>query len=154
MVKSPLVLERVYVMDRAYLDFDRLCHMNECLCYFVIREKNNFKYRRVYSNKVDKYLGFGCDQIIKLTGFYTAKKYPGKLKRIKFHDKARDRRLVFITNNFAHSAQTIAQLYKERWRIELFLKWTKQHLRIKKFLGTTAMQFTPKYGLQSAFTCL
>ena len=134
-----LILEpgAFYIMDRAYLDFERLYHMHECLCYFVIREKHNFKYKRVYSNVVNKDLGFKCDQTIKLTGFYTSQKYPEKLRRIKFYDKERDKTLVFITNNFGYSAEIIAQLYKERWKIELFFKWIKQHLRIKKFLGTT-----------------
>jgi hypothetical protein len=134
-----LILEpgAFYIMDRAYLDFERLYHMHECLCYFVIREKHNFKYKRVYSNEVNKDLGFKCDQTIKLTGFYTSQKYPEKLRRIKFYDKERDKTLVFITNNFVYSAEIIAQLYKERWKIELFFKWIKQHLRIKKFLGTT-----------------
>lgn len=134
-----LILEpgAFYIMDRAYLDFERLYHMHECLCYFVIREKHNFKYKRIYSNEVNKDLGFKCDQTIKLTGFYTSQKYPEKLRRIKFYDKERDKTLVFITNNFVYSAEIIAQLYKERWKIELFFKWIKQHLRIKKFLGTT-----------------
>ncbi len=134
-----LILEpgAFYIMDRAYLDFERLYHMHECLCYFVIREKHNFKYKRVYSNKVNKELGFKCDQIIKLTGFYSSQKYPEKLRRIKFYDKERDKSLVFITNNFLYDAKLIAQLYRERWKIELFFKWIKQHLRIKKFLGTT-----------------
>jgi hypothetical protein len=133
-----LILEpgAFYIMDRAYLDFERLYHMHECLCYFVIREKHNFKYKRVYSNEVNKNLGFKCDQIIKLTGYYTSQKYPEKLRRIKFYDKERDKTLVFITNNFVYSAEIIAKLYKERWKIELFFKWIKQHLRIKKFLGT------------------
>lgn len=134
-----LILEpgAFYIMDRAYLDFERLYHMHECLCYFVIREKHNFKYKRVYSNEVNKDLSFKCDQTIKLTGFYTSQKYPEKLRRIKFYDKERDKTLVFLTNNFVYSADIIAQLYKERWKIELFFKWIKQHLRIKKFLGTT-----------------
>lgn len=133
-----LILEpgAFYIMDRAYLDFERLYHMHQCLCYFVIREKHNFKYKRLYSKEVDKKLGFKCDQTIKLTGFYTSQKYPEKLRRIKFYDKERDKTLVFITNNFVYSAEIIAHLYKERWKIELFFKWIKQHLRIKKFLGT------------------
>ena len=134
-----LILEpgAFYIMDRAYLDFERLYHMHQCLTYFVVREKRNFNYRRVYSRKVNKEKGFKCDQIIKLTGFYTSKKYPEKLRRIKYYDKERDKNLVFITNNLKYDAEIIAKLYKERWRIELFFKWIKQHLRIKKFLGTT-----------------
>ena len=134
-----LILEpgAFYIMDRAYLDFERLYHMHQCLTYFVVREKRNFNYKRIYSRKVNKKQGFKCDQIIKLTGFYTSKKYPEKLRRIKYYDKERDKNLVFITNNLKYDAEIIAKLYKERWRIELFFKWIKQHLRIKKFLGTT-----------------
>lgn len=134
-----LILEpgAFYIMDRAYLDFERLYHMHQCLTYFVVREKRNFDFKRLYSKPVNKDLGFKCDQIIKLTGFYTSKKYPEKLRRIKYYDKLRDKTLVFITNNFTYDAEIIAQLYKERWKIELFFKWIKQHLRIKKFLGTT-----------------
>jgi len=134
-----LILEpgAFYIMDRAYLDFERLYHMHQCLTFFVVREKHNFNFRRLYSREVDKTSGFKCDQTIKLTGFYTSKKYPDKLRRIKYYDKERDKTLVFITNNFVYNAEVIAQLYKERWRIELFFKWIKQHLRIKRFYGTT-----------------
>jgi len=93
------------------------------LAFFVVREKHNFNFRRVYTHKVDKTSGFKCDQTIKFTGFYISKKYPDKLRRIKYYDKERDKTLVFITNNFVYSADIIAQLYKERWRIELFFKW-------------------------------
>lgn len=134
-----LILEpgAFYIMDRAYLDFERLYHMHQSLTYFVVREKRNFGYRRIYSNKVDKSKGFKCDQTIMLTGFYTSKKYPEKLRRIKYYDNSRDKTLVFITNNFVYDAEIIAQLYKERWKVELFFKWIKQHLKIKKFFGTS-----------------
>ncbi len=134
-----LILEpgAFYIMDRAYLDFERLYHMHQCLTYFVVREKRNFDYKRVYSNDIDKAKGFKCDQVIKLTGFYTSKKYPEKLRRIKYYDATKGKNLVFITNNFVYSAEVIAQLYKERWKVELFFKWVKQHLRIKKFFGTS-----------------
>jgi len=134
-----LILEpgAFYIMDRAYLDFERLYHMHQCLTYFVIRQKHNFKYRRIYSRKVNKELGFKTDQTIMLTGFYSKKKYPEKLRRIKYYDKSKDKTLVFITNNFKYDAEIIAKLYKERWKIELFFKWIKQHLRIKKFFGTS-----------------
>lgn len=134
-----LILEpgAFYIMDRAYLDFERLYHIHQCLAFFVIREKHNFNYRRLYSEKADKTMGFKTDQTIKLTGFYTSKKYPEKLRRIKYYDERKNKTLVFITNNFVYSAEIIAQLYKERWRIELFFKWIKQHLRIKAFFGTT-----------------
>ncbi len=134
-----LILEpgAFYIMDRAYLDFERLYHMHQCLKYFVIRQKHNFKYRRIYSRKVNKKLGFKTDQTIMLTGFYSKKKYPEKLRRIKYYDKSKNKTLVFITNNFKYDAEIIAKLYKERWKIELFFKWIKQHLRIKKFFGTS-----------------
>ena len=134
-----LILEpgAFYIMDRAYLDFERLYHMHQCLTYFVIRQKHNFKYRRIYSRKVNKKLGFKTDQIIMLTGFYSSKKYPEKLRRIKYYDKSKEKTLVFITNNLKYDAEIIAKLYKERWKIELFFKWIKQHLRIKKFFGTS-----------------
>jgi hypothetical protein len=126
-----------YIMDRAYLDFERLYKIHEHQCYFVLREKRNFKFRRLYSRKVDKSKGFKCDQTIKLTGFYSSKNYLEKLRRIKFYDKERDKTIVFLTNNFHYDSQIIADLYKERWKIELFFKWIKQHLRIKKFFGTS-----------------
>ncbi|MGM0634693.1 MAG: IS4 family transposase [Bacteroidota bacterium] len=134
-----LILEpnAFYIMDRAYLDFERLYKMHQHQCYFVLREKCNFKYRRVYSRKVDKSKGFKCDQTIKLTGFYSSKNYPEKLRRIKFYDKEKDKTIILLTNNFVYSAEVIADLYKERWKIELFFKWIKQHLRIKKFFGTS-----------------
>ncbi|MCB0540959.1 MAG: IS4 family transposase [Bacteroidetes bacterium] len=134
-----LILEpgAFYIMDRTYLDFERLYYMHQCLTFFVIRQKHNFNYQRLYSRKVNKNLGFKCDQTIKLTGFYTSKKYPEKLRRVKYYDEERDKTLVFIANNFVYSAEIIAQLYKERWKIELFFKWIKQHLRIKQFFGTT-----------------
>jgi len=117
-----LILEpgSFYIMDRAYLDFERLYHMHQSLTYFVVREKRNFGYRRVYSNKVDKSKGFKCDQTIMLTGFYTSKKYPEKLRRIKYYDESRGKTIVFITNNFVYDAEIIAQLYKERWKVKLF----------------------------------
>lgn len=134
-----LILEpnAFYIMDRAYLDFDRLYEMHLYGCFFVLREKRNFKYRRVYSRIVDKSKGFKCDQIIKLTGFYSSKKYPEKLRRIKFYDKEKDKTIILLTNNFVYSPEIIADLYKERWKIELFFKWIKQHLRIKRFFGTS-----------------
>ncbi len=126
-----------YIMDRAYLDFERLYHLHCCMAFFLVREKRNFNYRRIYSGKVDREKGFKCDQTIKLTGFYTSKKYPEKLRRIKYRDPETGETLIFLTNNFVHSAELIAQLYKERWGIELFFKWIKQHLRIKKFYGNS-----------------
>jgi len=126
-----------YIMDRAYLDFQRLYTMHQCLAFFVTRAKKRFQFRRLYSCPVDKSTGLRCDQTVMLTGFYSSKKYPEKLRRICYFDIVTDTRLVFLTNNFALPALTISQLFKCRWRIELFFKWIKQHLRIKKFYGTS-----------------
>ena len=127
----------VYVIDRAYVDFERLYDMHQARAFFISLEKSNFNYRRLYSNKVNKEKGFKSDQTIVLTGFYSRKKYPEKLRRIRYYDDEMDKHLVFLTNNFTYTSEIIAQLYKERWKIELFFKWIKQHLRIKKFYGTS-----------------
>jgi len=127
----------VYVMDRGYIDFKRLYKINQASAFFVVRAKKNFKFRRLYSNQVDKSLSLRCDQIIKLTGDQSANNYPDKLRRIKYFDKEKNKYLVFLTNNFELSAVTIADLYKNRWKIELFFKWIKQHLKIKTFYGTS-----------------
>ena len=126
-----------YVMDRAYLDFDRLYIMNQCLAFFVIRSKINTNFRRLYSQKVDKSTGLRCDQVIVLTGVDSAKDYPEKLRRVKFFDKKTGKQFSFFTNNFIVTALTIAELYKCRWQVEIFFKWIKQHLRIKSFYGTS-----------------
>lgn len=126
-----------YIMDRGYLDFERLYHLSQCASFFVIRAKSNLKCRRVYSNPVDKETGLRCDQIVLLTGYYSSRRYSEKLRRIKFHDAITDKTLIFLTNNFVLPPLTIAQLYHCRWQVELFFKWIKQHLRIKSFFGTT-----------------
>jgi len=127
----------IYLMDRAYIDFARLYVFHRSQAFFIIRTKSNFSFRRIYSHPVDKATGLICDQTIVLSGFYTSKDYPEKLRRIKFYDKEHNRTLVFLTNNFTLPALTICQLYKYRWKVELFFKWIKQHLRIKAFYGTT-----------------
>ena len=124
-----------YVMDRGYLDFARLYSWKLCGTFFVIRAKKNLKFRRLYSRKVDKSTGLRCDQTIVLTTSF--KDYPEKLRRIRFFDSENNLLLTFLTNNFSLPALTIAQLYKCRWKIELFFKWIKQHLRIKSFFGTS-----------------
>ena len=126
----------IYLMDRGYTDFSRLC-IHQAGAFFVIMAKDNFRLRRLYSQPVDKITGLQCDQIITTRNFYARKEYPEKLRRIRFFDKDTDRRLVFSTNNFTLPACTIAELYRHRWQIELFFKWIKQHLRIKAFYGTT-----------------
>ena len=127
----------IYLMDRGYLDFERLYTMHQSSAFFITRTKTNTAFRRIYSNKIDKSTGVQCDQIIALTGFYTKKYYPDKLRRIKFIDANSEKRLNFITNQFTLSSPTIAELYKCRWQVELFFKWIKQHLRIKAFYGTS-----------------
>jgi hypothetical protein len=126
-----------YIMDRAYIDFERLYRFNQNHAFFVIRARSNMKFKRIYSNAVDRSTGLRCDQTITLTGFYAVKGYPEKLRRIKFYDDEHDVRLTFLTNNFTLPALTITQLFKRRWQIELFFKWIKQHLRIKAFYGTS-----------------
>jgi hypothetical protein len=126
-----------YVMDRGYLDFERLYALHQGKSFFVTRSKRNFNFRRRYSHEVDKSTGVQCDQTIVLETYYSAQGYPEPLRRIRYYDAERDKRLVFLTNNFALPATAIAALYKSRWRIELFFKWIKQHLRIKSFYGTS-----------------
>jgi len=126
-----------YIMDRGYLDYKRLFQMNKNHSFFVIRAKNNLRFRRIFSNKIDKTSGFICDQIIKFTGQLSQKKYPDKLRRIKYKDTEKGVIYVFLTNNSKISAQTVAELYKNRWKIELFFKWIKQHLKIKAFYGNS-----------------
>ena len=126
-----------YVMDRAYVDFRRLYTLHAGGAFFVIRAKSNLKYRRRASRPVDKSAGLRCDQSIVLTGSSTSEKYPQLLRRIKYHDAKTGKTFDFLTNNFVISARTIAELYRHRWRVELFFKWVKQHLRIKSFFGTS-----------------
>jgi hypothetical protein len=125
------------VMDRGYVDFARLYRIQLALAFFVIRSKDNLQYSRRYSRAHDRTTGVRSDQTILLTGPKSSLFYPVELRRVSYHAMDIDRRFVFLTNNFSVSAQTIAALYKYRWRIELFFKWIKQHLRIKKFYGTS-----------------
>jgi len=127
-----------YIMDRGYIDFQRLYVIDQAKAFFVIRAQANQRYRRLYSAPVDKARGVQCDQTIVLTGPLTRTKYPAQLRRVRYYDVERDKRLVFLTNDFELSAETIAKLYKSRWQIELFFRWIKQHLRIKVFFGTSA----------------
>lgn len=124
-----------YLMDKAYIDFERLFEIKEALAFFVVRAKSNFAYKRLYSNKKDKTKGIIYDQIIKLTSYKSKKLYPDKLRKIKYYDKEKNKIYEFITNNFKLDALLIANLYKQRWQIELFFKWVKQHLKIKSFWG-------------------
>src|SRR6202011_586553 len=126
-----------YVMDRGYVDFERLARLDDAGSFFVTRAKSNLKARRRYSHPVDRSTGLVCDQTVVLTGFYSRQGFDRPLRRIKFNDPQTGKRLVFLTNNFALDALTIAKLYKCRWQVELFFKWIKQHLRIKAFFGTS-----------------
>jgi len=126
-----------YILDRAYLDYERLYRIHHASAFFVTHARKSFVFRRLYSRPIDKSVGLRCDQTVKLVSFYPAKAYPDKLRRIRFVDVETDKRFEFITNNFALPAFTITQAYKCRWQIELFFKWLKQHLRIKAFYGTS-----------------
>jgi hypothetical protein len=126
-----------YVMDRGYLDFTRLHQFHQSGAFFVIRGKSNLKIQRRYSRQVDRTTGLVCDQTVILTGFYSQQDYELPLRRIRYKDSQTNKTLIFLTNNFALPALTIAQLYKCRWQVELFFKWIKQHLRIKNFYGTS-----------------
>jgi hypothetical protein len=126
-----------YVMDRGYLDYARLHAISLSSAFFVTRAKSNLRCRRIYSHQIDRSTGLRHDQTIMLTGFYSLKDYPAKLRRVKYYDTETDKTLVFLTNNFSLPALTIAQLYRCRWQVELFFKWIKQNLRIKSFYGTS-----------------
>jgi hypothetical protein len=126
-----------YVMDRGYIDFERLFRLSEAGSFFVTRAKSNLNVQRRYSRKVDKTTGLICDQTVVLTVFYSRQGFDAPLRRVKFKDPQTGKNLVFLTNNFLLPALTITQLYRLRWQIELFFKWIKQHLRIKAFFGTT-----------------
>lgn len=127
----------IYVMDRGYLDFERLFLLHQYLAFFIIRSKRNTKFRRIYSHEIDKETGLRCDQTIILTGVKSKKHYPDKIRRVKYFDKEKDRSFSFLSNNFILPALIIAELYRCRWKVELFFKWIKQHLRIKAFYGTS-----------------
>jgi hypothetical protein len=126
-----------YIMDRGYVDFERLFTLHIAGAFFVIRAKSNAQYQRRYSWPVDKSTGVKCDQTVILTGVITASNYPQPLRRIKYYDENTGKTFNFLTNNFAIPAQTVADLYRYRWQVELFFKWIKQHLRIKSFFGTS-----------------
>jgi len=126
-----------YVMDRGYLDFERLYRWTLSGSFFVTRARKNFRFDRVDSRPVDKGAGVQCDQTIRLVWFYSSRGYPGELRRIRYRDPQTGKRLVFLTNNFTQPAAVIADLYRCRWQVELFFKWIKQHLRIKAFYGTS-----------------
>lgn len=124
-----------YVMDRGYLDYKRLYKIHKTPAFFITRAKKNTKVKRIYSNKVDRSTGIICDQIVKFTVYKAKKDYPEKLRRIKYYDKEKGKHLIFLTNNFDLDVLVIIEMYKQRWQIELFFKWIKQHLKVKVFWG-------------------
>jgi transposase len=134
----PLDAGSIYIMDRGYIHFKRLYALAQSAVFFVVRARDNMKYRRRYSHPVDKTTGLRSDQTIVLTGADSAHDYPAPARRVHFFDAEHHNDLVFLTNHFSLPALTIAQLYKSRWKVELFFKWIKQHLRIKVFYGTSA----------------
>jgi Domain of unknown function (DUF4372)/Transposase DDE domain len=127
-----------YLMDRAYVDWRRLYAIEQARAWFVVRAKKSLSYCRLHSQSIDPSTGLRSDQIISLRGFYAAKKYPDKLRRVRFYDVEHQRGLVILTNHFGLPALTVARLYQQRWQVELFFRWLKQHLRIKAFYGTSA----------------
>ena len=126
-----------YIMDRGYIDFKRLYRIHKQLSFFVIRAKSNLDFRRLYSSTIDKSSGLCSDQIVRLNGIQTQHDYPENLRRIRFYDKETNKYYVLLTNNLQITAETGAELYKNRWKVELFFKWIKQHLRIKSFFGNS-----------------
>lgn len=133
----PIEAGSIYVMDRGYIDYKRLFALDQAGAFFVTRARETMDARRVYSAPVDRASGLICDQRVRLNGYYAQKHYPEHLRRIRFRDPETGKTLVFLTNNRTLSAATICALYKCRWQVELFFKWIKQHLRIKRFLGTS-----------------
>jgi len=131
----PYEVGAYYIFDRGYIDFKRLYEITKLSSFFVIRAKSNLQFKRIYSNKVNKKTGVKVDQIGKLTGFYISKNYPEKIRRIKYYDIETKRTFIFLTNNTDLTAEQIALLYKNRWQVELFFKWIKQHLKVKSFWG-------------------
>jgi hypothetical protein len=133
----PYESDAYYIFDRGYVDYARLYKITLLSAYFVVRAKSNLKFRRIYSRKVDKSTGVQTDQIGRLTGFYVSKDYPEKLRKVKYYDSEMNRTFIFLTNNMTLTAQEIALLYKNRWQVELFFKWIKQHLKVKTFWGNS-----------------
>jgi hypothetical protein len=141
-----------YVMDRGYLDYCRLHVISLAAGFFVTRSKSNLRCRRIYSHQINRATGLRYDQTIMLTGLYSLKDYPNKLRRIKYYDVDTDKTLIFLTNNFSLPPLTIAQLYRCRWQVELFFKWIKQNLRIKNFYGPQRTLSKLKSGSLSLYT--
>ena len=135
--KMPVQEDAIYTMDRGYIDYARLYSVHKQGAFFVIRAKDNLKFKRLYSSPKDREAGVRADQVITLVTKKSKKGYPERLRRVSYVDKERNKRLVFLTNNFDVTAKTVADIYKQRWQVELFFKWIKQHLRFKSFYGTS-----------------
>ncbi len=135
--EMPVSEDAIYTMDRGYVDFARLYAIHKQGAFFVVRAKDNLKFKRLYSSPADKEAGVRADQVITLLTQKSKRGYPDRLRRVSYFDKERKKRLVFLTNNFDIPAKTVAEIYKQRWQVELFFKWIKQHLRIKSFYGTS-----------------
>ena len=135
--KMPVQEDAIYTMDRGYVDYARLYAIHRQGAFFVIRAKDNLKFKRLYSALKDKETGIRADQVITLVTIKSKKGYPERLRRVSYVDKERNKRLVFLTNNLSIPANTVADIYKQRWQVELFFKWIKQHLRFKRFYGTS-----------------
>ena len=135
--RMPVQEDAIYTMDRGYVDYARLFAIHKQGAFFVIRAKDNLKFKRLYSAPKDKETGIRADQVITFVTIKSKKGYPERLRRVSYVDKERNKRLVFLTNNFDIPAKTVADVYKQRWQVELFFKWIKQHLRFKKFYGTS-----------------
>ena len=133
----PVEKDAIYAMDRGYVDYARLYGIHQQGAFFVVRAKDNLKCKRLYSSPKNKEAGVRADQVITLVTQKSKNGYPERLRRVSFVDKERNKRLVFLTNNFEVPAETVAAIYKQRWQVELFFKWIKQHLRIKSFIGTS-----------------
>jgi hypothetical protein len=135
--EMPVGEDSIYAMDRGYVDFARLYAIQQQRAFFVVRAKENLKFKRLYSSPKDKETGVRADQVVALVAPKSRKAYPERLRRVSYFDKERKQRLVFLSNNFDIPAKTVADIYKQRWQVELFFKWIKQHLRIKSFYGTS-----------------
>jgi hypothetical protein len=127
----------IYVMDRGYIDYARLFHLHQAHASFIVRGRKNLRFTRRYSRAVDRSTGLICDQIILLNPYNSGKRYPDPLRRIRYRDPVSDKSFMFLTNNLTLPALTVTELYRQRWQVELFFKWIKQHLRIKTFYGTS-----------------
>jgi hypothetical protein len=143
-----------YLLDRGYLDFERLYHLHQSKAFFVTRAKRNLRWIATESFPVDKTTGLRCDQNIRLVLSKSKMAYPEQLRRVKYYDQEKDKRLVFLTNDFELPAMTIAELYKQRWQVELFFKWIKQNLRIKQFYGYNENAVRTQLWIAIATYCL